>query len=260
MDKRNKISFIPRKPISRKTQTTHRPMSLKIVSAFIIFLITIVSYGGMFFYKDNLAKSFKNEQLKLSSAKQKLDPNNTIETAQEFQKRTTEIKKLLDSHVAPSVVFNLLQSITLKSIKFTSFQFSAKSLKNSQQAQQKNKEANKKLKKQVPQTAFLVTLKGVAPTYSSVAYQSDVIKKEISSKNDRIKSFVISDVSLGEGGNVLFDLKLELNPSFLAYRNVIVQDKTPGVDSPVFAPSPATLEQSVSSIPVESNSIFKNSK
>ncbi len=247
MDKRNKISFIPRKPISRKTRTVHRPMSLKIALSFVVFLITIAAYGGMFFYKNNLNESLKNEQLKLSSAKQKLDPGNTIESAQKFQKKVTEIKKLLDSHIAPSVVFNLLQDITLKSVRFTSFQFSSK----------KSTQINKNVKKQKQQTVFSVTLKGIAPNYSSVAYQSDVIKKEIGSKNGRINSFVLSGISLGKGGNVLFSLKLELVPSFLAYSSVVVQNKALGVG--ISTPTPVPVS-SVDLIPVKSNSIFKNSK
>ncbi len=217
MDKKNKISFIPQSPISRKSHGPKRPLSLMLTLSFVLFFLTFAMYGGMFYYKYRLDKSLKNKESELSSAKKRLDPDNAMERAQEFQEKIGNIKKLLGSHVAPSVIFNLLQEITLKSIEFSTYKFSStkgNSIQNTKY--QKPKEKNP--------TLFSVELKGKAPSYRSLAYQSDVIKKEIKS-NKRISSFDISDISLDKVGSVSFSLKLNIVPSFINYENVIKQEQ-----------------------------------
>lgn len=215
MDKRNKISFIPQKPISRKVQKPSRPVSLAVAVSFSVFFLTFAVYGGMFFYNNNLKKLIENKQEDLKSAKEKLDPDNTIERAQEFQKKIDDVKGILGSHISASAVFGLLEDITLKSIFFSSFEFTADegvSIQNSENAVNDTP------------SRFTVSLDGVAPNYSSVAYQSDVIKKEIK-ENNRIESFSISNVSLNDTGSVLFKLEMDIVPSFLSYKSTINQDK-----------------------------------
>ena len=221
MDKRNKISFIPQKPISRKVQRPSRPISLMIAVSFTIFFLTFAVYGGMFFYNNNLEKLIDDKQEDLKSAKEKLDPDNTIEEAQKFQKKIDDIKSILGSHVSASAVFGLLEDITLKSVFFNTFEFS---MDKEVSIQDSEKDAGGTSRR------FIVSLDGVAPNYSSVAYQSDVIKKEIK-ENNRIESFSISNVSLNDTGSVLFNLEMSIVPSFLSYKNAIKQNQVSQVSA-----------------------------
>lgn len=222
MDKKNKISFIPQKPISRKKHVSERPISLMVTVSFLLFFLTLGAFGGMFFYYNNIKKITAAKQLELSASKQRLDPDNAMERAAEFQKKINSIKKLLSSHIASSAIFSLLEDITLKSISFSSYNFSLSkdinrpNINNIKEASSNNK---------TPQT-YSVDMKGVAPSYASLAYQSDVIKKEIN-KNKRISDFDISNILLNEKGDVSFKLKLYILPSFVAYNSVINQGNTP---------------------------------
>ncbi len=213
MDKRNKISFIPQKPISRKVQRSGRPTSLLLVLSFAVFFFTFVLYGGMTFYSFNLKKVIDDKQGELKLSKEELDPGDTMGKAQKFQKKITDVKNVLDSHIAPSVVFGLLEDITLQSISFSTFEFTGSDDTTGQGVVVDEKSVR---------TLFSIKLKGRAPGYSSVAYQSEVIKEEIK-ENTRIEDFSISGISLDETGNVLFDLELGVAPSFLVYRDMVKQ-------------------------------------
>jgi len=212
MDKRNKISFIPQKPISRKIKGPVRPASLMIAVSFAVFFFTFIVYGGMFFYNLNLEKVVEGKQEELKLAKEKLDPGDIMGRAQRLQEKVSNVSGILDSHIAPSVVFGLIEDITLQSISFNTFEFTEGN-NASEQGMEKSDGAS-----------FSINLKGVAPSYSSVAYQSNVIEKEIK-KSNRVENFIISNISLDNTGSILFDLELSISPSLLVYRDSIKQDQ-----------------------------------
>ncbi len=215
MDKRNKISFIPQKPISRKIQGSIRPASLMIAVSFAVFFFTFAVYGGMFFYNFNLENAVEDKQQELKLVKDKLDPGDIMGRAQKLQKKVSNVSGILDSHIAPSIVFGLLEDITLQSISFNTFEFT-----NSDDTMGRGVG----LEEKSDGTSFSINLKGVAPSYSSVAYQSDIIEKEIK-KNNRVENFIISNISLDNTGSILFDLDLSISPSLLVYRDSIKQDQ-----------------------------------
>ena len=108
--------------------------------------------------------------------------------------RIKSAQELVDGHLALSSFFDFLEQATLKSVGYSSFQYSNKDGK------------------------LEATLSGMAPNYASVALQRDGLSLETENKG-RLSSFSIGGYKLDENGNVSFTLKTALNPSLFLYKN-----------------------------------------
>ncbi len=213
MDNGTKVSFIPKKPMSRRTERRTRPVSFLLFSSFFIFFITLAGYGGLYFYNTNLKTVLDNKTKELEVAKEKADPTGAIEKAEKLQIKITNTKNLLNKHVAPSQIFDLLQEITLKSIVLDGFTL-----------EKRNKQVSQVESKNTPQAIstfnFVINTSGTAQSYASLAYQSDILKKEIK-ENNRIESFLITNLSPNEKGEISFTLEIVLHEPFLSYKDTI---------------------------------------
>lgn len=217
MDKGTKISFIPKKPLVKTGEMRSRPISLALFISLAIFFVTLATYGGLYFYNNTLENGLKEKIKELELEKIKADPSGTIAKAEELQAKIGSVEDLLDRHVSPSSVFNLLQEITLKNITLNSFSIE-KTEKGST-----SKIVGSAMSSAVNSSGFTVNVKGKASSYSSLAYQSDVLKKEIEEKQ-RIVSFSVGNISLDESSNVLFSLNIELDPVFLLYDETDIEN------------------------------------
>jgi len=224
MDNGTKVSFIPKKPLSRRTERRTRPVSFLLFASFFIFFITLASYGGLYFYYANLKTVLDNKTKELEVAKEKADPTGAIEKAEKLQVKINNTKNLLNKHVAPSKIFNLLEEVTLKSIVLNGFTL-----------EKRNKQVNQVESKSITQAVstfnFVVNTSGVAQSYASLAYQSDILKKEIK-ENNRIESFLITNLSPNEKGEISFTLEIVLRAPFLSYKDT-VKDTVNNFDSKI---------------------------
>src|SRR4029078_12292211 len=96
-----------------------------------------------------------------------------IQSLLDANARISAVKGLLDKHVAVSQLLALLESLTVKHIRFSDFSYN-------------NKEGNPTL-----------SMNTEAKDYNALASQSDIF-----SKNDFIQSPYFSDFSLSDNGNV----------------------------------------------------------
>jgi len=211
MDKDTKVSFIPKKPLSGKTDRRARPMSLLLFLSFLIFFITLAAYGGLYFYNSNLQVVLEGKVADLEAAKEKADPTGAIKKAEDLQARINNTKNLLEGHIAPSRVFDLLEEVTLKSVVLNGFTFEKESIDTNQGG------ALRESVQSAGTSNFVIRTGGNASSYASLAYQSDVLKQDIEN-NRRIKSFSIKNPSLDVSGNVTFDLDITLDTIFLLYK------------------------------------------
>lgn len=207
MYKRTKISFIPKKPLAIKTERNTRPMSVLLFVSFGIFFISLALFGGLYLYNSNLKVVLEEKTKELEMEKKKADPAGIIEKAEKLQVKINSVKDLLNKHTALSRTFGLLEEVTLENVVLNGLTF-------------EKKEAEQAVVRDEAQTAsisnFVIKTSGIAPSYASLAYQSDVLKNEVK-ENQRIESFLISNPSLDQSGNVSFDIEVSVNPSFLLY-------------------------------------------
>lgn len=182
-----KLSFIPKKTFTRPSYKAGGP-GLLVIFAFLVFLISLVVAGGLFFYKSNLEKQVDLLIQSLERAKAAFEPSLISEMIQASVK-IDSAKSLFAQHKTLIPILDLLSKNTLKNVRFNGFNYSGN-----------EKEP-------------IVTLKGVAKDYTNLAVQAKVFEDE---KN--IKSVSFSDFSLGDKGIVNFSVKIVVAPSFLAYK------------------------------------------
>lgn len=245
MDNGTKVSFIPKKPLSGRIERRTRPVSFVLFLSFFIFFVTLTVYGGLYFYYANLETVLDNKTKELEVAKEKADPTGAIEKAKKLQIKINNTKNLLNKHVAPSQVFNLLEEVTLKSVVLDGFTL-----------EKRNKQVESKSVTQAISTFnFVIKTNGIAQSYASLAYQSDILKKEIK-ENNRIESFLITNLSPNEKGEILFTLEMVLYAPFLSYKDTINNFDSKMIQKVVDKKSLDSILNKASSADPEKVSIF----
>ena len=191
MDKDFQTSFIPKRAINEGRVSKAQPANFLTIIALFVLLTVLLSTGALFFYKQSIKKNISNMQNELVLAQQKFD-SSEIDQYKVLDKRLKAAKEILQNHVAVTPIFQSLEDLTEKSVRYTNFSYSLGT------ADQPN---------------ILVKMSGVAIGYRSIALQSDLY-----AKNKNIIDPVFSNLSLDDSGRVTFDLQFLVNPSFLNYK------------------------------------------
>jgi hypothetical protein len=192
MEQDFQTAFIPKKPLTEERTEAPRTVNVFSLVATIIFIASLASAGGAFFYKFYLGKSVEAETASLNRAKAAFEPTLIIEM-KTLDRRITSANEILNNHITVSPILKSLQSLTLKSIQFTKFDYAVD-----------------------PATKNInIKLSGVtspAGSYTSIALQSDKL-----GENKYFQDPVFSNLNLNEKGGVTFDLSFTVDKSFLLY-------------------------------------------
>lgn len=217
MEQNFQTSFIPKKPMVRETATPSRSISfLTIIALFVLFTVLVVT-GGLYFYKSMLAKNTVTMKSNLALAKNRFEPER-IKELQVLDKRLNAANQILKEHIAITPIFEALQSITMKSVRFTKFTYSFGGAENSR---------------------INVKMSGVTLGYSSLALQSDLF-----ANNKNFIEPVFSNLALTENGNVSFDLNFSVSPSFVDYKVMLLTNEESSTNDNIPTSIPATEESS----------------
>ncbi len=185
-------SFIPKKTFDVGGPPARSPKSSLsgIISfvAFIIFMLSIVGGVGVFLYGRFLVASIASKKESLERARAAFEPE-LIRELSRLDSKLRLSQSLLDAHVAPSAIFDLLESLTLETVRFTDMSYS------------------------MDEKGIRLSLSGEALSFASIALQSDEF-----GKNRRITEPVFSGLSLDDKGNVIFTVEAFVDPSVLSYR------------------------------------------
>ncbi len=198
MEQNFQTSFIPKKPIVDERSVAPRPVSLWTIVALLVLFTVLLATGGLYFYKGITAKSISKMESDLNLAKNRFEPAKIAEL-QVLDKRLRAGSEILANHVAISPIFKLLEKITMKSVRFTKFNYGLEASKNS------------------PKISLIkIKMSGVASGYRAIALQSDLF-----AKNKNLIDPVFSNLTLDENANVLFDLDFSVDPSFINYKQTL---------------------------------------
>jgi len=198
MEPNFQTSFIPKKPMVEERTVASRPTSfLTVISIFIFFAVVLAS-GGLYFYKGIETKNIASMSNDLTLAKNRFEPSE-ITKLQVLDKRLRAANTILSQHIAVSPIFQALQALTLKSVRYTKFGY--------------NFGDNNKVD---------VKMSGQAVGYRSIALQSDVF-----GQNKYLIDPVFSNLSLDvKTGDVLFDLDFSVDPSFVDYQQMLLTESS----------------------------------
>ena len=194
MEPKFQTSFIPKKPIG-SSQLVGSPVVHEInifsLIATIFFVVTILTYGGLLFYKGLLQGQIEEAGRNINTARSAFQLNK-IQELITANSRITMTNTLLEKHVVVSKLFLLLQELTMKKIRFDNFVYSNKN--------------------GVPN----LSMKAESQTYNALAEQEDAF-----SKNEFIKNPQFSNFGQGVNGLVTADFISDLDPTLISYKKAV---------------------------------------
>lgn len=191
----NQTSFIPRKTLGRESSIQEKPVSIVLIIATFIFVMAVISAGGVFLYKYILTGKIDSSSKYLDQRKAALEPA-TIEELTRTDKRLRVASQLLGGHVVTTPVFNLLEKMALETVRFTKFEY-------------RNEDG------EFP----VVRISGQAKSYGSVALQADLFNSD----KQFVKSALFSNLNLDDKGNVTFDAVVNLDQDLTNYKKTLAR-------------------------------------
>ena len=195
MEQNFQTSFIPKKPIVKERALYAQPVGiLFIISVFVLFTVLLAT-GGLYFYRGILTRKIADMENTLTLARNRFEPAKIAEL-QVLDKRLRASTEILSKHIAITPVFEALEAITMKTVRYTKFSYI---LENDKTAK------------------VTIKMSGVAVGYRSVALQSDLF-----AKNKNLIDPIFSNLTLDSSGNVVFDLEFLVDPSFVDYKQTLL--------------------------------------
>lgn|SRR3989338_2533724 len=195
MEQNFQTSFIPKKPMVAERAIPARSVGIVTVIAFFLLFTVLLATGGIYFYKGILGKNIAAMQNQLEVAKNRFEPEKITEL-ELLDRRLRASTEILSRHISVSPIFQALSAVTMKTVRYTSFNYVLG-----------DKEDAK----------VLIKMSGEAVGYRSVALQSDLFAND---KN--LIDPIFSNLMLNEKGNVLFDLEFLVDPAFVDYKRTVL--------------------------------------
>ncbi len=197
MDKEFQTSFIPKKTVIEGPKKIKSGGGIVNLFSFIIFIASILSVGGAYFYRESVKTDITNFKKSLAIAKNQFEPS-LITKLQILDKRLNAATTILDQHVAVSPIFELLQDSTLPTVRYSDFTYDIDTATN----------------------LVNVEMKGEAKGYNFIALQADLFNE-----NKFIKNPIFSDLVLDQNGNVDFNLTFSVDKSLVSYESFLDREE-----------------------------------
>jgi hypothetical protein len=185
--------------------TAHHGPTTTSILMLIAVIIFVVSLGGaVFSYLGQIYLLNVQKQSKLDlTENEKRFNTSRIEDLQKANAKIDLAKQLLRNHVAVSEALNIVAGLTAEKVYFTDFEFDA--------PDNFGKTAD-------TAGTFKIKMKGVADSFNSIAFQSEVFgKSEQYGTNKMLKNPILSDMTVDDKNNVKFNFSADLNTPDISY-------------------------------------------
>ena len=113
-------SFIPKKTEAPRHKRQSRSLLALIIS--IVFIISLASAVGVFFYEKLVESSIERKKESLEKAREAFEPS-LIEELARLDRRLFTAQSLVDNHLAISTLFDSLNLITVTNLRMTNFTY-----------------------------------------------------------------------------------------------------------------------------------------
>lgn len=212
-------SFVPKQPVKpgvRYATSGGNPFMMIAVG---LLLLSVVAAGGVFGYQRYLEGVRDTKQAEVEAVRKSINAQ-VVEDFIRTRDRFVAAQTLLDNHVAVSQFFDLLESLTLQSVRFDGLSFKL--------AEDRSAE---------------LQMDGVARSFNALAAESSAFASE-----KRIKRAIFSDIAVDPTSRtVSFALTADLEPSLLT---VSAENAPAPFVVPVATSTPATSTPATSTPPV----------
>jgi hypothetical protein len=147
--------------------------------------------AGVFLYKQFLVNDLAAKKEQLNKAKEAFQPE-LVRDLTRLDERISIAEGLLQSHLAPSAFFDVLQQVTLKSIEYKAFTYTF-----------------------TPPDDLRVQIEGKAASVNGIAYQERVM-----SSHPAIKNPVFTVGQIGKDG-ISFSVELDIDPEAVNFVGLV---------------------------------------
>lgn len=221
MESTIKSSFIPQEPIAPVRSVAPRNrggFDLFMLVSVVFFVASATLAAGVFLYAQYLTTSAASKTAQLERARQAFEPS-LIQDLTRLDSRMRSANTILESHIAPTMLFRLLEQLTLQTVAFSSFDFSASA------------------------DGLTLVMKGVAQSVNSIALQADLL-----SKSGVISNPIFSNINRQLNG-VNFDFTADVSASALNYASLVraggqgEAEQSQGPPSPFGTPGDSSASQ-----------------
>ncbi len=213
-----KSSFIPQDATVQQTVRTVQRTGLAdlfVLLAIVFLVASLALAAGVFLYLQFLQTSSASKIEQLNRAREAFEPS-LIQELTRLDDRMRAADLVLRGHIAPTVLFRLLELLTLQTVAFSNLTFQGGDAQN-----------------------MTIAMDGVAKSVNSIALQADNL-----SKSGVITNPIFSNIDRRIGG-VHFNLTAVINPVALNYsqfilgtQNIIPTPPPQPLDTSPFAPQP----------------------
>lgn len=193
-------SFVPKQPVRTTQKFSSSGGNILLTISTVLLVASLIAAGAAFGYKEYLTGVLSSKSTALEAAQSMVDKDAVSEFVR-TRDRLQLAKELLDSHIAASRFFKLLESETLANVRFGSLSFDV-----------------------ADDGSAEITLQGTARTFNALAAQSSRLAEE-----KLIKRAIFSEISVNQDTDLVnFSLTADLDPRLLAFS----QDEAPAVSAP----------------------------
>lgn len=201
MDQQFQTSFIPKKPVTEARAPIPRgSVSFFSILAIVIFVISLVMFGGSYFYKVTLLKERDALTVRIADKTKTFDMEFLREVTT-LDKRIKASNEVLAKHSLISPIFTRLEQLSLKTVQFTKFELSPSAANAA--------------------APVSVKMSGRAVNYAAIASESDVLAGVGSSKNTFFLNPIFSNLNLDDRARVTFDLTFGVDSDLISYPTYI---------------------------------------
>lgn len=192
-------SFIPKKPIV-ETRISGGGISLFLLLAIIIFIVSLALAAGIWLWKGALVNQIEADKQALVEAKDSYEED-TINPLIRLDDRIEVSKVLLAKHLSISPIFTLLETNIIRNVQLKTMRFSYG--------------GDDKIK---------IELTGTAVDYDALLTQSNIFGREDLRKF--ISQPVISDFNPTAEGNIAFNFSAFVDPRLVSYAGTLDSQET----------------------------------
>lgn len=165
-----------------------------VVVSIVLLVASVALAAGVFLYQGYLQTATQAKSSALDRAKAAFEPS-LIAQLTRLDDRMIAGEKLLETHIAPTVILRALEQSTLQSVAFDSLSFSG-----------------------TDKTKMTLRMQGVAKSVNAIALQADMF-----GKTGVITSPIFSNITRQQDG-IHFDVSAVVSPSSITYVHAAAQD------------------------------------
>lgn len=182
-------SFVPKQPVRTVVQRPKSTGNVFLTVSFFLLGLALLGSAGVFAYQQYLNGVLASKEARLEQARQNID-SETVADFIKLRNRFTIGEELLSRHVAVSQFFDVLEGLTLQSVRFNTFTYNL--------AEDGSAE---------------IEMEGTARNFNALAAESNAFGAE-----PRIRSAIFSGITVNANGSVSFALSAELAPDLIVMR------------------------------------------